>query len=183
MNILLGFAPFLVFALLDRLFGSIEGLIAGTVMSAILVGRELMVGHRSPKILEIGTLLLFGGLALYAVLMRPDWSMVGVRLRVDVGLLAIVLLSIALRRPFTLQYAREQADRTGRETAGFIRANYAISSAWAAAFAVLVAADVLMMTRPDVPLRVGIIATIAALYAAVKFTAWYPDHLAKAARV
>jgi hypothetical protein len=33
---------------------------------------------------------------------------VGVRLRVDAGLLLIVLITLLVGKPFTLQYAREQ---------------------------------------------------------------------------
>jgi len=57
MGILLGFAPFIAFAILDWAVGPTQGLIAGA----------------------------------------PAWSIVGVRLRVDVGLLLIVLVSIAIR--------------------------------------------------------------------------------------
>lgn len=39
------------------------------------------------------------------------WPIAGVRLRVDLGLLPIVLLSMAIGRPFTLQYAREMTER------------------------------------------------------------------------
>ncbi len=183
MNTLLGFAPFVVFAVIDRLLGSTLGLAAGAATSAIVIAWDVLLRHRSAKILEIGTLLLFGGLAIYAIVARPSWSIIGVRLWVDAGLLVIVLLSIVLRRPFTLQYATERSDVKTEMSPAFVRANYVISWVWAAAFAVLVAADLLMLTQPDVPLRVGIVTTIAALYAAIKFTSWYPDHLAKTVRV
>ncbi|MBL6081845.1 hypothetical protein JMJ56_28065 [Belnapia sp. T18] len=52
--------------------------------------------------LKIGTAILFGGLALYALLNQPTWSVIAVRLMVDAGLLLIVLASMAMRRPFTL---------------------------------------------------------------------------------
>ena len=55
-------------------------------------------------------MFLFGGLAVYALLGGPAWTVIGVRLRVDAGLLLIVLASMAVGRPFTLQYARERAD-------------------------------------------------------------------------
>ena len=125
--------------------------------------------------LEIGTAILFGSLALYAVLDSPNWSIVGVRLRVDAGLLLIVLLSIAIRRPFTLQYAREQVDRGSWDTPEFVRTNYIITAAWAAAFVVMVIADLILLYAPDVPPRIGIIATILALVGAIKFTSWYPE--------
>ncbi len=50
-------------------------------------------------------------------------------------MLAISLLSLAIRRPFTLQYAREVVDAETAALPGFLKANYVITSAWAAAFA------------------------------------------------
>ena len=111
MGILLAFAPFLAFALVDRFIGPIEALLAGVVVSALLVARDWFRTHRAPKLLEIGTLVLFGGLFLHLSWRGAAWSVIAVRLCVDAGLLAIVLVSLAIRRPFTLQYARDQAPR------------------------------------------------------------------------
>src|ERR1700722_12483045 len=84
MGILLAFAPFIVFAVVDRMFGGIAGLVAGAAVSAVLVLRDWSGASRAPKLLEIGTVFLFAALSLYAVLCDPTWSIIGVRLRVDV---------------------------------------------------------------------------------------------------
>jgi hypothetical protein len=102
MGILLAFAPFIVFAVVDRLIGSTAGLLAGAVTSAILLARDWITPDKKPKILEIGTTVLFCGLAIYAFVIQPAWTIIGVRLRVDAGLLIIVLISIIVGRPFTL---------------------------------------------------------------------------------
>ena len=44
---------------------------------------------------------------------------------VDAGVLAIALLSLAIRLPFTLQYAREAVDPEVTLLPGFLRANIA----------------------------------------------------------
>lgn len=180
MGMLLAFAPFIVFALVDRLAGSGAALVAGAIASAGLLLRDWLSPGRSPKILEIGTLILFAGMAIYAYLANPAWSVLGVRLRVDAGLLAIVLVSMALRLPFTLQYARERVAPEVWQSPRFLRTNYVITAAWALAFAVLVLADLLMLYLPAVPMSFGILITVAALVAAFKFTSWYPSR-AKAA--
>ncbi len=127
--------------------------------------------------LELGTTILFVGLALYAAVGDPAWSIFGVRLRVDAGLLLIVLITIAIRRPFTLQYAREQVPPEHWRAPGFIRSNYIITTVWALAFVVLVASDVTEVFLPSLPSMVGIAATVVALAAAAKFTAWYPKRV------
>ncbi|MEJ0018085.1 MAG: hypothetical protein WDN25_16250 [Acetobacteraceae bacterium] len=175
MGTLLAFAPFIVFALFDRLVDATIGLIAGAAVSAALLVRDWVTPGRSPKILEIGSFILFGGLALYASFGDPTWSIVGVRLWVDSGLLLIVLASLAVRRPFTLQYAREQVSPDLWNSPEFVRTNDVITAVWALAFAVLVIADLVLLYVPEVPTRVGIIVTILAIVGAIKFTGWYPE--------
>jgi hypothetical protein len=101
------------------------------------------------------------------------------RLAVDVGLLAIVLGSFIARRPFTLQFAREEVPQEFWANPQFIATNYKISGAWAAAFVILVLADVVMAFFPAIPLWVGIVVTILALAGAIWFTRWYPQHVRK----
>jgi hypothetical protein len=170
LNILLAFAPFIIFALIDRSVGPTEGLVTGAMASAALLLRDWLMPGRSPKILEIGTVILFGALALYAVFGGPTWSIVGVRLYVDAGLLFIVLISVALRLPFTLQYAREKVPMEFWNSRQFVRTNYVITGVWAVAFAVLVLADLILLYIPTLPPRIGIFMTIGALVGAVKFT-------------
>lgn len=182
MGILLAFAPFVVFAIVDRFDGSMPGLAAGALASAVLLGRDLVISGRTPKILEIGTFLLFGGLSLCAFFGGANWSVVAVRLCVDAGLLLIVVVSMAIGRPFTLQYAREGVAPELWTSPAFIRTNYVITSVWAAAFAVMVVAELALLFLPGLPQRVGVIAIVLALVGAVKFTGWYPERVrAKAA--
>ena len=102
MNLLLGFAPFAAFALLSHAFSANAGLLAGALVSAALVVREIVAG-RAPKILELGTLLLFALLSAWSVATEANWPLMQVRLMVDAGLLLIVLGSLLIGKPFTLQ--------------------------------------------------------------------------------
>jgi len=175
MTLLLAFAPFLLFAIVERFFGATAGLITGTLASLLLILRDILSPSRKVKVLEVGTAIVFGGLAAYNLLTGTAWSMVGVRLRVDIGLLLIVLTSLAIRLPFTLQYAREQVAPEMWSRPEFVGTNYVITWAWAGAFLAMVAADLLMLFAPDVPLRVGIWVTVLAIVGAAKFTQWYPE--------
>ncbi len=175
MGILLAFAPFIAFALLDRIVGPTEALAAGATVSAVLIVRDLVGPRRSVKVLEIGTFVLFAGLALYTVLSGATWSVIGVRLCVDAGLLLVVLASMAAGRPFTLQYARDQVAPEFWNRPEFIRTNYIVTGAWALAFAVMVLAELALLYVPGLPPRAGIVAIILALVGAVKFTGWYPE--------
>jgi hypothetical protein len=158
-------------------------LIAGALVSAALLLRDILTPGHTPKILEVGTVVLFGGLALYAVFGGAALSVIGVRLLVDSGLLLIVLGSMAVRQPFTLQYAREQVAAELWDSPAFIRTNYIITGVWALAFAVMVIAELALLYLPALPRRVGIITIIIALIGAVKFTGWYPERVRAANKV
>ncbi|MBV9066532.1 MAG: hypothetical protein JO004_12305 [Methylobacteriaceae bacterium] len=178
MNILLSFGPFILFAVLMRFGDVLFALIAAAALSGLLIARERRRG-KSVKILEAGTVVLFGGLAIFTALTRFDWTILEARLAVDLGLFAIVLGSILVRRPFTLQFAREEVPREYWINPQFIATNYKISAVWAAAFAVLVLADVVMAFFPAIPLWIGIVVTVLALTGAIWFTRWYPQQVRK----
>ena len=104
------------------------------------------------KILEIGSVVLFGLLVAYTLLAAPRWTVATVRLAVDGGLLTIVLVSLGIGRPFTLQYARERVPEPIWALPVFFTTNRRITVVWAVAFAVHVAADAAAEYVPAVPL-------------------------------
>lgn len=175
MNLLLAFAPFVAFVIIERVFGVQLGLSAGAIVAVMMVLRDAFDRNRSVKLLEIGTTLLFVALTTYALFNDVQWSIAAVRLRVDGGLTLIVLTSLAVRKPFTLQYAREKVHPEQWDSPRFLRVNYVISAVWAVAFALLALADALMAYVPTLPHATGIILTVAAIVAALKFTSWYPE--------
>lgn len=180
MAILQGFAPFIAFFLVMRLATPLAGLAAAFFVALLAMLRSARRGA-SLKLLELGSLALFGVLALYSLLASPRWTVATVRLAVDGGLLAIVLATLLLGRPFTLQYAREQVPAQFWTAPAFLAANRRITAVWAAAFAVMAAADAAAAYLPAVPLALDIAATAAALAGAAWFTLWYPARLRRAA--
>jgi hypothetical protein len=178
MGVLLGFAPFITFALLSRFVPANVSLWSGAAVSAVLIVREKLRG-RSLKILEVGTFILFAFLGLYASLTHDVWDIPIVRSVVDGGLLLIIVLSLLARRPFTLQYAREQVPPETQSSPTFIRTNYIITTIWALAMAIIVIADLVMHFVTSLPVQVEAAAIVAALGGAFWFTKWYPQQLRK----
>jgi hypothetical protein len=103
-----------------------------------------------------------------------------VRLAVDAGLLGIVLVSLAIGRPFTIQYAREQVPEQFWASPIFTSVNRAITWVWAAAFAVMVAADAAAEWVSAIPIWVDVVVSIAAFLAAVWWSRWYPAKVRRA---
>jgi hypothetical protein len=183
MGLLLAFSPFILFALINTLAGPLPGLAAGTLVAAALLLRDTVTAGHTPKILDIGATLLFGGLALITLLADVAWSVIGVRLCIDAGLLLIVLASLVLSRPFTLEYAREQVSESLWHHPIFIRTNVTVTRAWAVAFAVMVAAEAALLARPDMPPTAGIATVVLALAGAVAFSVWYPKRISARRRI
>jgi hypothetical protein len=77
-------------------------------VAAVLMVRDMMASYRRPKLLEISTLLFFDVITWYAPASGVQWSISAVHLYVDAWLLLIVRLTMALCRPFSLQYARKR---------------------------------------------------------------------------
>jgi hypothetical protein len=176
MNIFLGLTPFILFFVLMRVSTPSVALAAATILSAVLIARMALRGG-GIKILELGSLILFGGLTLYTLAAHPVWSVAGVKLAVDAGLALIVLFSIAIRRPFTMQYAKETVPQQFWTQPLFIRTNDLISGVWAAEFLVAGACDAAAIYLPAVPIGLLVAISIAALVAAIWFTAWYPARI------
>lgn len=177
MKLLLAFVPFITFALLEHRLGTHPALVAATAVSALLVIRDWLILRVAPKTLELGSLILFGVLAFATRFAEFTPSILSVRLLVDVGLLAIVLVSIFAGRPFTLQYAIERVSPGIAARPAFRRTAERIAWAWAGAFGVIVLADLAMMYVPAFNAVMGTVVILAALAAAAWFTAWLPKRV------
>jgi hypothetical protein len=175
MTIFLILAPFGSFALLMLVTSTAVSLFAAAAICLAVIAWDLIRG-RSVKILGAGSVVLFGTLGGYVTLVDASVSVSVVKLIVDAGVFAIALASIALRFPFTLQYAREEVDPETARLPGFMRANYIITWAWTGAFAAMMAANLLMLVSPSLPIWAGIAIVLAARNSAAYFTKWYPEH-------
>jgi hypothetical protein len=173
MRILLGLTPFIAFFALMRLIHPLAGLVGALAVSLLLGFAQWRRGE-SVKVLEVGSLALFGALVLYTVVAAPEWTVATVRLAVDGGLFAIAFVSLLIGQPFTLQYARESVPREFWTLPAFFTTNQRITAVWAAAFAVMTGADALAQYAESLPLWVDITATIVAFVGALWFTGWYP---------
>src|SRR5579863_10106937 len=122
LRIVFGFIPFIVFALLTRVTSIDLSLWTAAAVASFFVARGRLAGA-SFKILEVGTVALFTGLGLFTAVTQTHWSLPFVRLVVDAGLLAIIVSSIVIRQPFTLQYAREQVPAEVQKSPIFLQVN------------------------------------------------------------
>ncbi len=171
MGMLFGFAPFILFSLLTGLSVSLALWLAFT--AAFVIGIRDFLHAKTLRVLDMGCLALFGLLALYVGFIQPDLKVQAVRMIADAGLLVIALVSMTIRNPFTLQYAREDVPQPFWDTPSFLRANYILSAVWAMAFAVMAAADAYATFERRFPFSLDVAAGLAALALAILFTVRY----------
>jgi hypothetical protein len=175
MTIFLILAPYGAFAFLMLVTSAVASLFAAAAICLATIVFDMVRG-RSIKILGAGSVVTFAAVGCYVWLAAPGTSVSAVKFSVDAGVLLTILLSIAIRRPFTLQYALEAVDAETARLPGFIRANYIITWAWAAAMLAMTIGNVALIYMPGLPIWSSLLVAFAARNSAVYFTKWYPDY-------
>ncbi len=175
MNLVLGFLPFILFDVLMRL--SVDMALWTAFAVAFALGMRSFLDTRVLKTLDAGNTALFGVLALYKGFIQPGLGYGAVLLGVDGGLLAVVIVSLVLHEPFTLQYAREQVAPDRWLAPSFLRANYVVTGVWTAALLVMTLADAAALLVPAISVTDAAVAGLVALALALAFSLRYPAYL------
>lgn len=167
-------SPYMTFTALAYVAPLTDSLMAAALVSLAVNVVDHLRG-RSPKAIGLVSTAIMAALATYFVLAETEWSRTQIGLTFDLGIFAVALVSLALRVPFTLQYARETDDAAAAQAEpDFIRVNYVLTAVWAAAMALMMAVDVLAIYVASVPLWAGFALSFVLRSAAVQFTKWYP---------
>ncbi len=177
MNLIVGFAPFILFTLLSRLSADLALWMA--FAAAFVVTIRDFVESPTLRLLDIGSLALFALLALVRGFLDPNLSLAAVRFIAALSLFLLLAAPLALKRPFSVDYARLDPKEADWPSALFLKVNYRVSGVWVAAFAVMAAADGAVTFAPELPLYASIAVSIVALATAITFTLRYPALVAK----
>jgi hypothetical protein len=175
MTIFLILVPYAVFALLMLVTSASISLFTAAAICLAVIAFDVARG-RSIKILGAGSVIVFAAVGLYISLVDPTVGTPAAKFAVDAGIFLVSLLSILLRYPFTLQYAREAVDTETAQLPGFLRANYLITWAWTGAALLMMIGNIALLYVPGLPLWSGLLIAFAARNSAVYFTKWYPQY-------
>jgi hypothetical protein len=178
-NPVMGFAPWIVFSVIEGPGRFDLAALAALGLSVAILVVGLAVGVRG-KLLDLAAIAFFAVLLVLGVVgdrsvhaWLERWA--GEISNVMIALVA--LGSVAVRRPFTSQYAREQTDPEYWDTPVFVHINYVLTWVWIGAFFV----TAVVGWYGDGPLHqpdnvwTNWIVSIALLIFAIRFTEWYPD--------
>jgi hypothetical protein len=175
-----GFAPWILLSVLDGA-GRVVLASALACTLAVVICATGAIAETSPKLLDLAAIVFFAGLTVVAAVSghaASHWLGLWSAELSNAAIAVIAGLSIALRSPFTLQYAREMTDREDWETPLFVRINYVIAAVWTVVFLLIAIVGYIgdgPLHQPD-NIWTNWIIQIALVILALKFTRSYPDH-------
>jgi hypothetical protein len=181
-----GFVPWILLSILEGP-GRLE-LAAGLALglSAVLFAAGRLAGTRT-KILEVVDLVSFAAFLVLAITATPGvkhWLELWFGEMSNLLLVLVVVVSMLVRVPFTIQYAKEQTDPSVWSSPLFQRINYVVTGAWGVAFLISAIAgyvgDGILHSNDNI--WTGWVIQIAAQLCAVQFTVWYPPRARAIAR-
>lgn len=175
MTVLLILAPYAAFAVLMLVSSTAISLFTAAAICLAVIAYDY-AGGRTIKILGVGSVLVFSAVYFHVEWIDPSLSVSAAKFAVDAGIFLVALGSIAIGKPFTLQYALEVVDAETAKLPGFIRANYTITWAWVLAMVLMMAGNAAQIYVPGLPLWSGLLIAFAARNCAIYFTKWYPEY-------
>jgi uncharacterized membrane protein len=177
--IFLGFVPWIVFSVVAGPSTWMWAALAAFACSVILSVPGWR-RTRSISVLDAAGLVFFGVMVVLAlVLDRATLQPIEDRAQLlsSIVIAVVALGSLAVGRPFTEYYARQQTPREYWDSPTFKQVNRVITAVWGLVFVVNSLCDVAVAYLGASPDVFNWVVPIVAVVAAVKFTAWYPDHV------
>jgi uncharacterized membrane protein len=177
--IFLGFVPWIVFSVVAGPSTWMWAALAAFLCSLILSVPSWR-STRSISVLDAAGLVFFGVLVVLAlVLDRATLQPIEDRAQLlsSVVIALVALGSLAVGRPFTEYYARQQTPREYWNSPTFKQINRVITAVWGLVFVLNALCDAAVAYLGVTSDVFNWVVPVVAIVAAVKFTDWYPDHV------
>ena len=175
-----GLAPWVLMAIVagPGRFEEAASAALGLALLTLWVGRRRGVPVHA---LEAFSIVFFGVLAVLGLVASADtisWLELWAGELSNIALAVFAIVTLLIRKPFTLAYAKDTTPREYWDTPLFGRINYAISAVWAGAFVVSAIAGAYgdAVLRDNDNFWLAWIVPIAAIVFAASFTEFYPDY-------
>lgn len=131
MTLLISFIPWFLFWAF-AIHGKLElAAISGFLSLGVILIKNRAGGHRT-KSLELGTLIFFVLFAIAVPVLGRKMIERNIDLLGNSAVVIVILATIILKKPFTIDFAKEKIAPAFWENADFIRVNYQISLFWLA---------------------------------------------------
>ena len=178
MAILISFIPWFLFWIFLSLHMLEVAAFAGLLCSlfVILLG---IIKKRNIKILQLGTFAFFLCFSISVIFANKYWLGHWINLLGSTTLMFIALFSILFRKPFTLQYARDNAPKERWKSKQFIHSNYVITWVWFIAFSINTSFSAITITSLKAQTWIHWIVAITCFSTAAIFTHLYRKRIKK----
>ncbi|MCX5751979.1 MAG: hypothetical protein NT099_10045 [Candidatus Saganbacteria bacterium] len=177
MDILISFAPWFLYWVFLSFNQIYLGMWLAFIAALILSLNELRKGKS--KILQTGTLVFFFLMVLLITFTQPSWLWHEINLMGNLALALIALVSILIRKPFTLQYAMETTPKERWNTPEFMHGNMVITWAWFIAFIAMTIPSLTTFIGIEVSIWMNWVFSLCCFAGAMTFTNWYKKQAKK----
>jgi Acyl-CoA thioester hydrolase/BAAT N-terminal region len=133
---MIGFLPWIVYWILVGNVSFTTSILV-TLGVAVAVNAATYARTRSFKLFEAGAIAIFVALLIVSLVGEESFLERWIQPLSNLGILVLALATVAVGRPFTLEYARESVPREVQATAGFDYVNRLLTWVWIGAFAVM----------------------------------------------
>ncbi|MBO0769343.1 MAG: hypothetical protein J2O48_11730 [Solirubrobacterales bacterium] len=176
MTYLRTFIPWIVLAVVSA-FADWRAAMAAALVASVLVLSEQGRAARS-DLLGLATLGYFAVMTVVALIL-PHAGLRHYTAALSLAVLgAVAWVSLALRRPFTLHFARQQTSRELWDQPAFYRINAVITAVWAACFVLSAAACTAAVALISKPSTVVVVCEVIGFAVPAIFTSRYPTYAA-----
>ncbi|AQT82514.1 hypothetical protein B1R94_02590 [Mycolicibacterium litorale] len=159
-------------------FGVAAAAALGLTLIVMWIGSRRGIRVHSLEVFGAAVFAVFVGLGIVGSTTLVAWLELWAG-EITNGLLAVyALATIAVRRPFTISYARDTVAPEHWNSPLFVRVNYTLSAVWAGALVVNTAVGTLgdVMLRDGDNFWTGWIVQLAVTLTAAAITEFYPDY-------
>ncbi|MHC1752650.1 hypothetical protein [Humidesulfovibrio sp.] len=179
LKLLLGFAPWIAFLAIAH--GSLFRLKLGLVIAAVLTLVMAVTKLHRGVIMWVG-IAFFTYASIAVLVFEHMWTVRYMGVLANGALAVGAWGTLAVGRPFTLEYAREHTDPSRWNDPLFVRTNVIITSVWAVAFSIGAGLAWLKTQPTGQPEWVLEVTNYAFMLSAVIFTNAYPVRVKRRAQ-
>jgi hypothetical protein len=175
-----GIAPWIVISVFSgpgRFAGAAAGAL-GLTLAVLWIGGRRGIKVHSLEVFGALVFAIFVGLGILGSHSLIDWLELWAGELANAGLALFAFGTLAVRRPFTMAYARDTVDAQYWESPLFIRTNYILTGVWGSAFLFSASVGALgdIFWKDGDNFWTGWILQIAATLMAVAITEFYPQY-------
>ncbi|WP_179475577.1 DUF3159 domain-containing protein [Mycolicibacterium vinylchloridicum] len=175
-----GIAPWILMAIMSGpgRFGQAAAAALALTLIVMWAGSRRGIKVHSLEVFGAVVFAIFVGLGIFGSPTLISWLELWAGEITNGSLAAYALATIAIRRPFTISYARDTVEPEHWNSPLFVRVNYILSAVWAGAFVI----NTLVGSFGDAVLHdgdnfwTGWIVQLAVTLVAVAITEFYPDY-------